>query len=620
MCGFIGHPRKQLKARACYLLLRMCRSVGASLGPYAGTLLAGLQPLLLIPSLVASSFPPAIQAMLATCAAELGASDAGAAQRERDAVAQIEEALTAHDGLMHHGLAFDDQLQLYELVGTIIWSPWMDLAPDQQQRCTAAVVNPIFGAVEAHAARAAAEPLLPGICIGRCVSALCSFSKGLGTREASSDVAVALFVTVLERVQAALAAMPADAQLRRRAITLLHRMTVSLGERLITLPSLPTLMSFLVLTRARGPPSVVALDTISTTQLLSQLISKFCAKLAPLVDEMFAPVMQMVSYVQTSVAETLDAKLLRKLYFQLLHNLMSSELSGVLLSARNVQHLPAVLESIVHGCLETERVDRDVSKLCFTLMSALTKAWFPPASDVSAKGAAALAAVPAMQQETRDAVARFLWEKGTDAAFRSPLREGLDITDAGGSALLREVSYFVRGLHRAFGARCVGGVSHLSWSAPPPRSLPSQLTLNSALLSLPTLATPKDTPSFSSLSTSLRCSALRRWRTSTAFTWSRTTSRRSIATCGRLRGARRRRRGGDDARCALRFAWVSITATSGGDATLRLEYIMYPICKKICVLHAGASERQRSLVCYVWNLVFYCGAGDGGGVTFFPQL
>ena len=50
--------------------------------------------------------------MLATCAAELGAGDAGAAQRERDAVAQIEEALTAHDGLMHHGLAFDDQLQV----------------------------------------------------------------------------------------------------------------------------------------------------------------------------------------------------------------------------------------------------------------------------------------------------------------------------------------------------------------------------------------------------------------------------------------------------------------------------------------------------------------------------
>ena len=47
---------------------------------------------------------------------------------------------------------------------------------------------------------------------------------------------------------------------------------------------------------------------------------------------------------------------------------------------------------------------------------------------MSAKGVAALAAVPAMQQETRDAVARFLWEKGTDAAFRSPLRDGLDIT------------------------------------------------------------------------------------------------------------------------------------------------------------------------------------------------
>ena len=61
MCGFIGHPRKQLKARACYIMLRMCRSVGASLGPYAGTLLAGLQPLLLIPSLSADRFPPGIQ-------------------------------------------------------------------------------------------------------------------------------------------------------------------------------------------------------------------------------------------------------------------------------------------------------------------------------------------------------------------------------------------------------------------------------------------------------------------------------------------------------------------------------------------------------------------------------
>ena len=457
MCGFIGHPRKQLKGRACYLLLRMCRACGASLGPYAGTLLTGLQPLLHIPSLTVASFgcKPAIQAMLAACAAS--PESELAAEREHDAASQIEEALTVHEGLMHHGLAFDDQLQLYELVGTIVWAPWMDAVPEQQRSCTAAIVNPIFSQMETHVARCDAEPLLPGMCIARCLSALCSFSKGLGTREASSEVALALFGTVLERTHAALAAMPTDAQVRRRAMTLLHRMTVSLGERLLAHPSLPAMMGFLVLTQARGPSSVVSLDTISTTQLLNQLISSFCAKLAPLVDEMFVPAMQMVLRVQTTVADAVDAKLLRKLYFQLLHNLLSSELSTVLLSSRNLQHLPSVLDSIVHGCLEVPTQSRTVSKLCFTLLRAVAQAWFPPASG-GAKTATAAAAVLATQQETRDAVGRFLWEKGTDAAFRSPLREGLDITDAAGSALLREVAHFVRALHVSFGTRCVCAV------------------------------------------------------------------------------------------------------------------------------------------------------------------
>jgi exportin-T len=141
----LGHPSPDVSTRACYLFARLVKQLRSSLRPYAGDILASLQPHLVT---VATAPPPPAAPTPgggggAAPSGAAGASPGGGA-RESSSAKQLAPSTSP----------VDDRLYVFEAVGLLLGQE--DIPADQQQAALSGLLQPLIRQIEANLAPAAA--------------------------------------------------------------------------------------------------------------------------------------------------------------------------------------------------------------------------------------------------------------------------------------------------------------------------------------------------------------------------------------------------------------------------------------------------------------------------------
>jgi exportin-T len=155
--------------------------------------------------------------------------------------------------------------------------------------------------------------------------------------------------------------------------TYLHRLIVCMGEGI--LPIMPqALASMLDVTTCQIH------DLKEFVPLINQIIDKFKAKVEPMLNEIFMPVVQATyanlnQSVDPNDMDTLnELRILRRCYYEFLSCLITNSLTGVLTSPANAPHSDQVLATIIGGAADPS--DIKAQKVCFSMLADLAKVWF----------------------------------------------------------------------------------------------------------------------------------------------------------------------------------------------------------------------------------------------------
>eukprot|EP00941_MAST-03F_sp_MAST-3F-sp1_P003389 g3389.t1 len=305
-------PHATVRARSCYLLLRIVKKLGEAVRPYCNQLMQGVQAGVNIPH-------------------------------------GPELPLSSREAEGPGALRFTDQLNLFELSGIILSADW--IPEDAQLTGMQQRSNDELGA---------------GLWISRALLCLARLSKSFNhTQISRSQGLLHIFNAICQTSVDALTAMPRHSALRSKLICLLHRMLVC-SRQSIT-PFLPSLLSPLVTTR----PEENCFDALEILQLLNQICSKMKADAAAVIDVLIMPICQCVFEVVPQLDDPSDAKSLRNSYYRFLGSLVENKLSSVLVSRTNGQHLNSILATLIEGC----RGIPEFSKVCFSVLETFANQW-----------------------------------------------------------------------------------------------------------------------------------------------------------------------------------------------------------------------------------------------------
>ena len=318
----LQHPHPRMRSRACYLLLKLIKSIPTVLRAYAETAVNGIQGLLSNPT----TFP-------------------------------IEP---------------DDKLYLFEAIGILLGKTGMEAA--DQQRYLTAVMTPHVRSIEEILAcpDAKQDPETFGTALASSISAIAFLSKGF--RNPCQEVQAVLLETVAicHRV---LQALPESDAVRSKTLIFLQRMILCIGPRV--LPPMPPFLDLLI-THCTNQ------DVLDVSHLLNQLCSKFKEEAIGAVDAAVSPFLRkcyslMPTFDEVVGQDDIPPHLLteqlsiKKISYAVLEHVATYKVTPVLLSSNNLGSIEQILQYMSEGAVNVQ--DPTMKKTCITFFRELVDQW-----------------------------------------------------------------------------------------------------------------------------------------------------------------------------------------------------------------------------------------------------
>ncbi|KAI9905990.1 hypothetical protein PsorP6_014290 [Peronosclerospora sorghi] len=358
----LAHPDARVRARVCYLCLRLVKAMGAGMTPHASSLLTALQPLLVVHD------------------------------------ASVPSPRVTHE----------DQVYLFEVAGELIAS--LDVAPRGMDvmalraQYTVTVLDPLVQELHAACTKSVATREDRELMVDACALRLTAMAHVLkafkGTACLTQQEETVL--QVLHAASCALCALADAPRVRSKVIFTLHRV-LPLLARDCFLAHVPSMLETLLL-------RCTTQDVVEVVQLVDQLILKYKHALGAFLDSTFLPFVQHVCALMPPRAPTRsettikdaaqlerDATLKYLLTFVL--HVVTHGLDRVLLSARNGGHVDNILLLVLEGCAAV--ADASCNRIGFAIGRVLVERWMREDDGASSEAAHACAADLGADTRTR---------------------------------------------------------------------------------------------------------------------------------------------------------------------------------------------------------------------------
>ncbi|OQR84924.1 exportin-T [Achlya hypogyna] len=310
--GGVGHRHPTLRSRACYLVLRLLKSLGSAVHPHMAPLLQAIEPHLVVTAEEASA------------------------------------------------LTWADQLYLFELTGFLLGSMPFN---DTKLQYARVVLGPQLRLLEQCLQQPAGDEPVQ-LFIAHVLNAVGHLLKGFKGKACMPQQADA-FAAVLATAAQVLLAYPRSPPVRAKMIFTLHRMV-----NLLEPDALCARADLLLVLMEHCDPS----DVIEVVQLLNQLVIQYKAVPA-FVQLVEASVVPFFTHLGALLASDLApedrASVQRHLYSYLMH-LAQHRLATVLVSPRNAPAFPQVLQLVLDGF----HLELHVVRAAATIVEHLVLLWF----------------------------------------------------------------------------------------------------------------------------------------------------------------------------------------------------------------------------------------------------
>ncbi|KDO33798.1 hypothetical protein SPRG_01677 [Saprolegnia parasitica CBS 223.65] len=286
--GGVGHRHGTLRSRACYLVLRLLKSLGASVHPHMAQLLQAIEPHLVV----------------------------------------VPEASSA--------LAWADQLYLFELTGFLVGSlPFNDTKRQYAQ----IVLGPQLQLLDQCLNAPSSDEL--ELHMSHVLNAIGHLLKGFKGKTSLPQQAE-VFPTVLAAAARVLLAYPRSLPVRSKVIFTLHRMVTLLEPDAFCDRS-----DLLLVLMEHCDPS----DVIEVVQLLNQLVItyKTVPAFVALVEATVIPFLTHLGALLASDLAPEDRSTVQKHMYSYLMHLAQHRIATVFVSARNIASFGQVLQLVLDG-------------------------------------------------------------------------------------------------------------------------------------------------------------------------------------------------------------------------------------------------------------------------------
>eukprot|EP00934_Nitzschia_sp_Nitz4_P006653 Nitzschia sp. Nitz4//scaffold73_size107353//62684//65689//NITZ4_004323-RA/size107353-processed-gene-0.193-mRNA-1//-1//CDS//3329557485//6643//frame0 len=341
----LQHKHPRVRSRACYLLLRLVKSLGSHrtnnknnnlLRPYVETAVAGIQGLL-----------------------------------ENQSVE----------------LRTEDTLNLFETIGLLIGKTGLE--PLEQQRYLTQVMTLHVRSIAQVLEREDAirdDPQVHGDILANSISAIAHLSKGFKKPE---EPVQRVLLEALQITSAVVERLPSVESVRNKTMVLLQRLILCLESKILT--AVPSLLYLLT-------TNCTEADILDVAQLFNQICIQFKEESVPVLEASLLPFLQKchwLAYNNSSSSNTTNTQQqvqqqqqpglqmtapheeteqlsIQKLSYMVLSHIAMNQATGVLLTPTVVPHLESVLQSMRQGLLVD---DYSVQRTCLMFFHHLLNKW-----------------------------------------------------------------------------------------------------------------------------------------------------------------------------------------------------------------------------------------------------
>ncbi|KAJ0406793.1 hypothetical protein ATCC90586_000846 [Pythium insidiosum] len=410
----LTNPHANVRSRVCYLCLQLVKSIGSSVHPHVANILQALLPRLAVP------------------------------EEDADGVHQKQRQDPTY-------IPYDDQVYLFELSGQVIAS--LVVAPETMElkyQYTKMILEPLVQALNMTLTAFAngARPLeLAGNHCAKLLNAVANVLKAFKGVNCMANQQE-LFTTVLTAAACVLRVMPSHPSVRSKVVFSLHRfITILDSEHLLN--NVSETLEHLMMGCESG-------DVLEVVQLLDQLIIRYKDALSPFFDQFLMPFVQRLCSLmpprnssaeqQTKDAAQLEREAIQKYLYTFLLHIAMHNLSGVLLSTRNVGSLENVLLVVLEGCADV--ADANINRSCFSIAHELVARWLVlPATP----NAVIPNGVGVLSDSDKPRFTQLMVERFVPAMFLVAKKYHFEVHDAQCAAVMKDIATLHEQLLKALG-------------------------------------------------------------------------------------------------------------------------------------------------------------------------
>lgn len=338
----LQHEHPRVRSRACYMLLRLVKSVGSSNGtgdnvlrPYVETAVAGI------------------------------------------------EALLGNTSIQ---LRSDDTLNLFETIGLLLGKTGLE--PAEQQRYLTEVMTPHVRSIEQLLEQrqlVLQDPDTCGEILANSIAAIAFLTKGF--KKPAELVQMVLFET-LKIATTVLELLPSVPVVRHKILVLIQRLIQCLEGKV--LPVMPQLLYLLI-------SNSTTEDILDVAQVFNQLCIKFRSEAIPALDGALLPFLHQCHALAHSGStstgapspafgsgtaemvaphERTERLSIQKFNYMVLQHIVINKVSPLLLTPTNLSSLEQILQSLTEGAFYVE--DLSMKKTCLLIVKELFEQWVQP--------------------------------------------------------------------------------------------------------------------------------------------------------------------------------------------------------------------------------------------------
>ncbi|CAG8571231.1 11366_t:CDS:10 [Funneliformis mosseae] len=389
----------QIRTRSWYLFYRFVKLLKSRMGPYVENVLTSIQDLLVVQ-------------------ADLSSVDAS-------------EGAITRDQAMEGG--FDDQIYLFETVGTLITVE--SIPADRQTEFAKIVISPLLADIERNLTTELSEPKdLNVLQLHHLIMAVGSIGKGFPEapkNEAPNAQWVVLLKQSTEAILVVLKALSRFEIIRDAARFAFARLVNILGVEV--LPYLPELITGLL----NECQVSELLDSLPFIGLLSY---KFNPSIYDILNELIGPLIIKVFFVLNQTPSGTDEAVLllnlRKAYLSFILSLLNGGMDAVFVSDLNQPRLENILQSVVHYA--SDLVDLPSARTAFSILLKTVTLWGSPIQ-TSTNNVDSGRSLPGFEQ--------FMYEHILRICFEVPMKPAFNITDGQSVLVLNEIPGIIRTMY-----------------------------------------------------------------------------------------------------------------------------------------------------------------------------